>query len=208
MIEGQDGQSAQSVVAAGGWCAPSETIYEIATGMNTRERMLWRGEVEPTQEEITAEIDRMMAEYLDELKAWDETQVFLRRVEHAHIDHGLPARILALHKRSGSVPKWCNECEYDEHPVLWPCPTARLALTMYLEPRFIPAEPRYEEPVKPVRDESNPRWPFPAGPVEEFPFPEVQAIRGGLRFPFSTHVVNPPGPSPDTATIRLPYGSQ
>lgn len=178
---GQPDHSCSSFVAAGGWCAPSEIIYDIEN-MNTRERRLWRGEVEPTPEEIATEIDRMMAEYLDDLKAWDETQVFLRRVEHAHA-RGLPQRILALHHRE---VRWCRHCNgqegdpYDEPA--WPCPTARLALLMYLEPRFIPDEPRYEEPAKPVRDESNPRWPFPSGPIDPFTFPEVSVRRGGIRF--------------------------
>lgn len=179
------------IVAAGGWCAPSETIYAFANERDRFHQLLY-GQAEPTQEEIDAEIDRRMRVYLDELKAWTETQAFLREVA-AWEPLGLPKAILALHSHheqkwgvAGHVDIRCSECEVDEHSVQWPCATARIVLAQKLI--AVPDELEYEEPTKPVRDESNPRWPFPAGPVDdEFAFPEVSVARGGLRFATGPH---------------------
>lgn len=185
------------VVAAGGWCAPSETIYELATGMNARERMLWRGEVEPTPEERQAAADELYAQEVLDNRNWFDTGVFLERLKRITFT-GVAKDILDLHARTESGI--CNVCVTGwETSVQWPCSTALIVLRAWMDD--IPEEFVYEKPEPVVQDPDNPRWPFPSGPVDPFTFPEVKATRGGIRYPT-------PAPVDVQRPYWLPYGDQ
>ena len=165
----------QPAIVGGGWCAPSETIYELGR-LNDRKRALWSGQVEPTPEERQAAADALYEQEVQDNRNWFDTGVFLERVK-AHTFDALQQAILDLHALCAHGI--CAQCG-DEYPVSWPCPTARLILTHV--GITVPDELVYDKPAVVLQDDSNPRWPFPAGPVDPFTFSLVSTVRGGIRF--------------------------
>lgn len=164
------------IVAAGGWCAPSETIHAMA-----RREALWWGRATPTEEEKRVEIEKLNADFPRDMEAWAATQQFLRDLERYYLPSaaGLAKAVLTRHARGTSNE--CVFCETDGQGVEWPCPDAYDAIRdLGLQP---PDEPVYDKPVEPVPDPDNPHWPFPKGPVDPlgmFPAPTVS--RGGVHF--------------------------
>lgn len=162
----------RGMVSAGGWCAPSETFY----GTRSRERDLWLGLAEPTAEEIATATRDLHERYAEDREAWERTQAFLD-VHRAVRYEGLAREVLDLHALEDGGN--CRTC-YADSEVAWPCTTARIALRsagVDVPPAVLHARP---EPPRPDLD--NPRWPFPAGPVDEFAIPQVSVLRGGARY--------------------------
>ena len=166
-----------AIVGAGGWCAPSGTIYDRTCGPS-REDALWAGLVEPTQEERQAAADALYEQEVQDNRNWFATGVFLGRVE-AHEFDDVSKAILDVHARE-ERHNFCTHCD-DERVVMWPCHTARIVL------KFagidIPDEVIYDKPKLVLQDNDNPRWPFPAGPVDtRLTIPLVSVPRGGITF--------------------------
>jgi len=167
-----------AIVGAGGWCAPSGTIYDLTCGPS-REDALWAGLVEPTQEERQAAADALYEQEVQDNRNWFATGVFLERVK-AHEFDAMQQSILDYHAATESGI--CNVCVTAwETSVAWPCHTARIVL------KFagidIPEELVYDKPEPVLQDNDNPRWPFPPGPVEVgFSMPEIRVSRGGIKF--------------------------
>lgn len=164
-----------TVVAAGEWCAPSTIPLPVS-----RESLLWGGHVEPTEDERRAAAEGLYEQYLADKAAWEETERFLARFE-AWKPAGIEKEILELH---GMDRGFCVHCgsvgdEFDEPT--WPCATVRLILhNNYID---VPQRLVYIEPQSLWQDENNPRWPFPAGPVDPFlTIPLLRINRGGVRF--------------------------
>jgi hypothetical protein len=165
-------------IVAGGWCAPSETIYELTTGMDSRERALWRGLVEPTPQERQKAADKLYEQETIDNRNWFDTGVMLEKVKALRLGP-LAAAILGLHQRD-ERHNFCVHCD-DERVVMWPCSTARVVL--HSVGIKVPDEVVYDKPKPVVQDPDNPRWPYPAGPVDDpWTFPSVSVARGGLRF--------------------------
>jgi len=165
-------------IVGGGWCAPSETIYDLSAG-NSREHLLWSGLADPTPEERQAAADQLYEQEVQDNRNWFSTGVFLERVK-AHEFDSMQQSILDYHGATESGI--CNVCVTAwETSVTWPCHTARLVLThVGIE---VPEELVYDKPEPVLQDNDNPRWPFPAGPVDtRLTFPEVGVSRGGIKF--------------------------
>jgi hypothetical protein len=176
----QDCLKTRPTVVAGGWCAPSETIYQLGTGESSRETMLWHGLVEPTQEERQKAADELYEQETLDNRNWFDTGVMLGKVEQMHFGP-LAKAILALHRRD-ERHNFCVQCD-DERVVMWPCATVRVVL--HSVGIKVPEEVIYDKPKPVVQDNDNPRWPFPAKPLtqaEIFGFPEVSTRRGGISF--------------------------
>ena len=169
-------------IVGGGWCAPSETIYDLSAG-NSREHLLWSGLADPTPEERQAAADALYEQEVQDNANWFHTGVFLERVK-AHEFDALQEAILELHHievRHGNAS--CEGCPEDDSygPPSWPCPTVRLVLThVGID---IPEELVHEKPAVVLQDNDNPRWPFPAGPVDSrLTIPPISVPRGGITF--------------------------
>lgn len=175
-------ETPRGMVAAGGWCAPLLTTYNL-TGMDRRFRTtrLWNGTEEPTEEDIHSATEWLREEYQREMVAWQETQHLLGLVERTAF-LSTSREIMALHSRTGNGH--CAHCTFDEDDEFaepsWPCETVRIILKA--ASIDVPDELVYEMPVEPTPDPDNPRWPFPSGPVEAFGFPSVEVTRGGIRY--------------------------
>lgn len=167
-----------AIVGAGGWCAPSKTIYELGAA-HSREKALWRGLIEPTQEERQAAADALYEQEVQDNRNWFATGVFLERVK-AHEFDAMQQSILDYHAATESGI--CNVCVTAwETSVAWPCHTARIVLKF--ASIDIPEELVYDKPEPVLQDNDNPRWPFPPGPVEVgFSMPEIRVSRGGIKF--------------------------
>lgn len=179
----------QPIVAAGGWCAPSETIYSMVghSEQMSREMLLAWGRAEPTPEEITRARMEHHEHFLADTVAHLDTKAFLAQVEATNFGTSLARSILELHQHyeqkwgvSDGVDLCCSHCEEGENRVQWPCPTVQVVLKyagVEWPDRIVPVEPVW------APDESNPHWPYPAEPVElGFTLPEVSIRRGGITF--------------------------
>lgn len=198
-------------IIAGGWCAPSETVYQmgddptltpgemfnvdgdLVTSMKPtvremlagkrRRAELWAGtaDPEPTDEEKRIVVEWMHRQYVAELEQWQETQHFLGKVKR-HKFVGLAAEIMGLHANEDTACAVCTD-EWTGSNHTWPCATVRLVLDAH--GIDVPEELVYDKPVEPTPDPGNPRWPFPAlpaNPLDFITFPEVSTARGGLKF--------------------------
>jgi len=167
---------APAIVAAGGWCAPSSTIYALA-GTRGHVEDLWRGRVEPTAYEISTAIVEQEEVYEDAMRAWTATQRFLTAVGNYRWA-GLAKEILELHS---NVHGSCALCTgFDGESVEWPCSTVRVVVRSV--GLVVPSEIEHDRPVKPTPDPTNPRWPFPPGPVPWFDMPSVRVSRAGISY--------------------------
>lgn len=168
-------------VTSGGWTAPSETIYDLM-GSGARDEALWRGMVEPTPEERQAAADQLYEQEIIDNANWFQTGVMLEQVKRTHFGP-LANAVLELHAREGSRCRTCADGSgYGWGLVPWPCATARVILASV--DITVPDEVIYDKPDPVVQDRDNPRWPYPAGPVDtRLTLPEITVNRGGLRYP-------------------------